>query len=114
MFGERRSQPRFRIDRVARIHAEKVGMSCECMITDISGGGARLFVVDVELPEQFVLYISGDKTMQEECKVVWRLGSEMGVRFVTRSLEQGRNEAINQLRALAQHRFKKQSGARRA
>ena len=114
MFGERRSHTRVKIDRVARIHADQVGMTCECTIIDLSEGGARLFVPDLEFPEQFFLYVSGDKPIREECKVVWRLGGEMGVQFVTRSMEQARAETVSQLRTLAQHRFKKPSGANRA
>jgi|SoiMethySBSTD1v2_1073268.scaffolds.fasta_scaffold614670_2 hypothetical protein len=114
MFGERRLHQRVTINRVARIHADRVGLTYECTITDLSEGGARLFVADVEIPEQFFLHISGDKPMREECKVVWRLGGEMGVRFVTRSMEQARAKAVDELRTLAQHRFKGPSGANRA
>ena len=113
MFGDRRLQPRVKINRVARIQAEKIGMTCECTISDISEGGARLLVTDVELPDEFVLHVSGDKTAREECKVVWRLGSEMGVRFVTSAVEQARSDAVNRLRAVAQYRFKTQAGLKR-
>ena len=98
MFGERRLHRRFQINRVARIYADQVGLTCECTITDISEGGARLFVSDVELPERFFLQISGDKPMREECRLAWRLGGEVGVQFVTTSMEQARIDAISQLR----------------
>ena len=107
MFGERRSHDRIKINRVARIYADQIGVTCECTISDISEGGARLFVSDVELPERFMLQVFGDKSAREECKVVWRLGGEMGVQFVTKSLEQARSEAINKLRAVTQQKFKK-------
>jgi hypothetical protein len=113
MFGERRSHPRVRINRVARIHAGQTGTSCECTISDISESGARLVVDGVELPDRFFLQVSGDKPMHEECKVVWRLGSEMGVQFVTSAMKEARSDAVNQLRALAQYRFNKPSGATR-
>jgi len=109
MFGERRSHPRTKINRLARIHADQAGLTCECTITDISEGGARLFVPDIELPQHFVLAISGDKPAREECRVAWRLGGEIGVQFVTRSMEQSRAAAVDQLRALAQHRFNKRA-----
>jgi hypothetical protein len=109
MFGERRSHPRVKINRLARIHAEQTGVTCECTITDISEGGARLFVPDIELPQQFVLAISGDKPVREECRLAWRLGGEVGVQFVTRSVQAARTPAVDQLRALAQQRFKKQA-----
>ncbi|MBX9840881.1 MAG: PilZ domain-containing protein [Xanthobacteraceae bacterium] len=111
MFGDRRSHPRVTVNRVARIYAEQAGVNCECTITDISEGGARLFVPEVNLPEQFVLLISGDKVTREECRVAWRLGGEMGVQFVTRSVEQARAPVVNELRALAQRRFRKSGAA---
>jgi hypothetical protein len=106
MFGERRSHERIKINRVARIYADSIGVTCECTISDISEGGARLFVSDVQLPDRFLLQIFGDKAAREECKVAWRLGGEMGVQFVTKSLEQARSEAINKLRALTQQKLK--------
>ena len=107
MFGERRSHHRLQINRVARIYADQAGITCECTISDISEGGARLFVPDIELPERFILQIFGEKPVREECTVVWRLGGEMGVQFMTRSMEQARTETINQLRAQSQNRYKK-------
>ena len=97
-----------KINRLARIHAES-GTTCECTITDFSEGGARLFVPDIQLPDQFVLAITGDTLTREECRVAWRLGGEMGVQFVTRSVQQARAPAVDQLRAIAQQRFKKQA-----
>ena len=52
------------------------------MITDISKDGARLFADGVEVPDQFHLLISGEKGERKECRVVWRLGGEIGVTFV--------------------------------
>src|SRR5262245_25002815 len=107
MFGNRRTHERHQINRVARIYADQAGITCECTIIDISEGGARLFVPDLELPERFFLQIFGDKQAREECKVAWRLGGEMGVQFVTKAMEAARADTINQLKVLSQHRFKK-------
>jgi hypothetical protein len=106
MFGEKRSHPRFRINRVARIYADQAGFTCECTITDISEGGARLFS-DIELPDRFLMQIFGEKSAREECKVAWRLGGELGVQFVTNSTEQARSEVIAKLRALSQQKVKR-------
>jgi len=105
MFAERRKHQRFSINRVARIQAEHGTFSRECTITDISESGARLFVTDAELPDQFSLVISGEKPVREECRVVWRLGGEMGVTFVTRAVNQARNETIKRLSDEAQRVF---------
>ncbi len=105
MFGERRKHQRFPINRIARIQAEHGSLSRECTITDISEGGARLFVADADLPDQFSLVISADKPIREECRIVWRLGGELGVTFVTGAVNQARSEAINRLAAEAQRVF---------
>ncbi len=52
------------------------------MITDISEHGARLFS-EIEMPERFTLALTGEcKGIRHECRVVWRLGGELGVAFV--------------------------------
>jgi hypothetical protein len=59
-----------------------VGWIC-CMITDISTGGVRLHVEGYEVPDDFVLLLCGDE-LAKECnyQFVWRLGHEIGARFV--------------------------------
>ena len=82
MLGERRRQQRYAINRIAKFRAELGSLPRDCMITDISKIGARLFVDGVEVPDQFHLMISGDEGVDHECRVVWRLGGEVGVAFV--------------------------------
>ena len=60
------------------------------MITDISKQGARLFADGVEVPDRFHLLISGDVGSRRECRVVWRLGGEIGVTFVGPELRPAR------------------------
>ena len=51
------------------------------MVTDISERGARLYA-DTEIPEIFTLSLSGeDRHLRRQCRVVWRLGGELGVEF---------------------------------
>jgi len=68
----------------------------------MSVSGARLFVGDVEVPDKFHLLISGDKLVREECQLVWRLGGEIGVTFVTEQRNRDRAELMNRLRTQAQ------------
>jgi hypothetical protein len=52
------------------------------MITDISDNGARLYC-DSDMPDTFLLSLSGEGIdTRRECRVVWRLGGELGVEFV--------------------------------
>ena len=55
----------------------------DCLITDISTGGVRLHVEGFDVPNDFVLVLLGDD-LAKECnyQVVWRLGPEIGARFV--------------------------------
>jgi len=55
-----------------------------CMVTDISEGGARLYS-ELQMPPTFTLSVSGEGVnMLRECRVVWRLGGELGVAFIDR------------------------------
>ena len=79
---ERRQHQRYTINRIAKFQADSGSLPRDCMITDISKQGARLFADGVDVPDQFDLLISGDKGVRRECRVVWRLGGEIGVAFV--------------------------------
>jgi hypothetical protein len=84
MFSERRKHQRHTINRIAKFQTETGALPRDCMITDISKQGARLFADGIEVPDQFHLLISGSEQRgsRRECRVVWRLGGEIGVTFV--------------------------------
>ena len=97
MFGERRKHQRFQFNRVGRFSSDNGALPRECVITDISEHGARIVVPDAAVPDQFYLQISGDRPMRETCEVAWRLGDEVGVRFVGDQLNQQRQDVIKRL-----------------
>ena len=68
---------------MAKIHLGTGGLPCDCVITDISTSGVRLHVEGFDVPDDFVLLLCGDD-LTKECnyQVVWRLGHEIGARFV--------------------------------
>ena len=82
MFDDRRRHRRHAINRIAKFQTESAALPRDCMITDISKQGARLFADGVEVPDQFHLLISSDKGARRQCQVVWRLGGEIGVTFI--------------------------------
>jgi hypothetical protein len=82
MPAERRQHQRYTINRIAKFQADAYSLPRDCMITDMSKQGARLFADGGEVPDQFDLLISGDKGVRRGCQVVWRLGGEIGVSFV--------------------------------
>ena len=82
MRTERRQHPRYIINRIAKFQADAGSLPRDCMITDMSKQGARLFANGAEVPDQFDLLIASDKGVRRGCQVVWRLGGEIGVAFV--------------------------------
>jgi hypothetical protein len=81
---DRRQSPRRTINRVAKFHSGVGALPRDCMVTDISERGARLYS-EIEIPEQFTLSLSGEGfDLRQECRVVWRLGGEIGVEFTGR------------------------------
>ena len=98
MFGEKRKFRRRSINRVAKFLTESGGLPRDCIITDISAGGARLFTEAPNIPEQFRL-LDGDTPVREECRVVWQLGGELGVAFVTGEKVRDRPTGIKNLQS---------------
>jgi PilZ domain len=82
MLGDRRKHARQAFNRVGKFQTEMGALPRDCTITDISKQGARLFVDGFEVPDQFNLTITGNKGVRRECRVVWRLGGEIGVKFI--------------------------------
>jgi hypothetical protein len=84
MLQERRRHTRHTINRVAKIQPAAGLLPRDCLVTDISESGARLYAEGIVVPESFVLVLTGSQTIRRDCKVVWRLGNEIGVEFVGR------------------------------
>ncbi len=83
---ERRKAPRRVINRMAEFQAGMGSLPRTCMITNISDTGARLFTEILDIPERFTLSVSGDAGVtRHECRLVWRLGGELGVEFLGRA-----------------------------
>ena len=52
----------------------------DCWISDISDGGVRLHAEGVDVPDEFTLVLAARRE-RRECRVVWRLGHEIGAEF---------------------------------
>jgi hypothetical protein len=80
---ERRREPRRPLYRVARIQFGNGALPRECVVMDISDGGVRLHVDGFDVPDEFVLMLSGHRVTQEsKYKVVWRFNQELGAKFI--------------------------------
>ena len=82
MIKERRLYSRQVINRIAKFQSGVGSLPRDCFVTDVSERGARLYAEGVEVPDQFVLSMTGDSAIRKECRVVWRLGGELGVEFI--------------------------------
>jgi PilZ domain len=80
---ERRQAQRFPLERLAKI---QVGVDMPpriCLVVDISGGGVRINGYGFDIPDEFVLQLSGDGPAKDGTyRVIWRFASEIGAKFV--------------------------------
>ena len=82
---DRRTQPRYRVLKEARIILNKGPSTMSCVVRDISEDGARLQApFNPDLPETFELLISHDDTILK-ARRVWFSGNQMGIRFLGRA-----------------------------
>jgi PilZ domain len=80
--ADRRQAQRRLVNRMAKIQFGNGALSRDCRIADISTGGVRLHVEGFQVPDHFVLLLSGnDLTKACNYQVVWRLGQEIGAKF---------------------------------
>ena len=79
---DRRKAARHSIDRLAKVQG-KGGSTVprDCLIVDISDGGIRIHAEHAEVPDEFIISINGVRPERRECRVVWRLGFEIGAEF---------------------------------
>ncbi|MFM9941621.1 MAG: PilZ domain-containing protein [Hyphomicrobiaceae bacterium] len=79
---ERRQDDRRKSVRAAISRFEGARSPIQCVLLDISLGGARLYVHDTsEVPDQFQLHVESE-ALTRQCEVVWRQTHELGVKFI--------------------------------
>ena len=73
---ERRRDPRFEVHYVAHIEIDGEATPLSCMISDISGSGAKLTIgLTQNVPNEFTLLF------RRRCRVVRRSEGQVGVEF---------------------------------
>ena len=80
LYEERRGSLRRHVFRSVKMLIGADTLARECLILGISDGGVRLYVVGFDVPDEFVLLLSGDDGIEEQnkFKVVWRQDNEVG------------------------------------
>lgn len=79
---ELRRKPRRQFHYDARILKDRDTPLVSCLISDISDSGARLNLeTATELPDTFVLLLTPNGGARRNCRVVWRNGTSVGVKF---------------------------------
>jgi PilZ domain len=81
--GEKRQAPRVKTQKPGKIIFNNGASVLECMVRDVSSGGARLQVGQpIRTPSDFVLeFAFGDELRRLPCATTWRRKTELGVAF---------------------------------
>src|SRR5262249_12184388 len=80
---ELRKAKRTRRRNAAWIVLDGEGGRIPCVLWDISDGGARIAAARANaLPAVFCLFLSKDGKTRRYCRVVWRNGGLLGIRFI--------------------------------
>src|SRR5215475_890947 len=85
---DRRASPRKALGRDAFVCCDDGKPIGACQLSDVSASGARLAVaprVLAKLPDEFILVLAKQAKVHRRCRVVWRGGDAVGVRFSTRA-----------------------------
>ena len=80
MFANRRKSERRAYNGSAKVHLGNGTLPRDCQIIDVSDGGARVLVENLDVPAEFTLIFSTGQSRR--CRVAWRIGCEFGAQFV--------------------------------
>ncbi len=83
-FIERRKSERLAVRTSAKILLRDVAAPLDCVVTNISDGGARIHLRSADLPDVFSMQFA-DGGKPRDCRVVWRQGGEIGVAFIDKA-----------------------------
>ena len=82
MSSDRRKFRRRHLERGAVLSAEDGSVIAECVVSDVSIGGACITIDEsVKLPEKFKLLLSQIGNVHRNCLVAWRTKTQIGVKF---------------------------------
>lgn len=81
---DKRGEPRYPLERLAKIRLGEGQAPRYCIVTDISGGGVRVSTFGSDIPDEFELLLSGDGPAKDgKYKVIWRIGRDVGAKLIS-------------------------------
>jgi len=97
MAADRRRTVRYATNGVVHIQSTIGGPVKDCRLTDISDGGVRLYAEGLQVPDDFHIWLTPDNVQRRRCRVVWRLGHEVGAEFTDQAQQDfGKQAALAQ------------------
>ena len=83
MDGEKRRDHRQSLKYTAKIDMGDGTPHLPCILTDVSGSGARVIVeAPDKVPERFTLLLAAEHGTLRRCKVMWREENQLGLAFI--------------------------------
>jgi PilZ domain-containing protein len=84
MSREKRAHVRRVIAHRARVESPDGSFAAECVMIDVSAGGARLILSTTDpLPDRFFLVLSHDGALRRLCEPMWHSeATAVGVQFI--------------------------------
>lgn len=84
LLREKRKNPRRYIRRAAQLVFSAHELPIDCVIWDMSDGGARLAVACplANLPSAFTMVLFKGANVHRKCEVVWKDARFVGVKFI--------------------------------
>jgi hypothetical protein len=77
---ERRRERRQRTLKAGRITIDPNASALDCIVRNLSPGGALLMVSSLAVPDHFALTFTSTRA-RHDCRVVWRAMDRVGVAF---------------------------------
>ena len=83
-FIDQRRAKREYVDFPAWIDVGDGSQPRSCIVLDVSDGGARITTKSpADLPNEFWLLLTEDKTRRRHCRMVWRNDTQVGVQYLS-------------------------------
>jgi hypothetical protein len=84
MGRENRKSPRRDICQFAVMHGGDDRPLARCLVRNVSATGANIGMESAsDVPDEFTLILTRGGDVRRRCRIVWRSGKALGVRFLT-------------------------------